>query len=124
MTIRVLIVDDEPLVAENLQAFLEDEGMHAQVLRTAEEAIDLMRQGADFAVCVMDLRLPGMDGSQAIPELHQLAPHLHFIVHTGSASFALASELSALGIDELQLFRKPVNNMSVLADTVRDLAGT
>jgi DNA-binding NtrC family response regulator len=123
MSARVLIVDDEQLVADNLQAFLEDEGMRVTVARSAEQAIELMAQGASFDVCVMDLRLPGMDGTLAIPELHRLAPTLRFVIHTGSASFTMPNELRALGIGDLQLFRKPVTNMGVVADTVRALVG-
>ena len=123
MSARVLIVDDEPLVAENLQAFLEDEGMRVAVAQSAEQAIELMAEGASFDVCVMDLRLPGMDGALAIPELRRLAPTLRFVIHTGSASFAVPNELRALGIGDLHLFRKPVTNMGVVADTVRALVG-
>ena len=121
MTVRVLIVDDEPLVAENLKAFLEDEGMRAHAVGSAEEAIELMDADAMFDVCVMDLRLPGIDGSLAIPRLHRLAPNLRFIIHTGSISFTLPTDLRAMGIGEFQLFRKPVTNMTLLADTVREL---
>lgn len=39
MSPRVLVVDDEPIIAENLQAFLEDEGMQVECARSAEQAI-------------------------------------------------------------------------------------
>ncbi len=123
MSPRVLVVDDEPLVAENVQAFLEDEGMRVEVAHTAEEAIGLMGDGAMFDVCVMDLRLPGMDGALAIPKLHRLAPDLRFIIHTGSVTFTLPGELRVMGIGDYQLIRKPVSNMAILADTVRALVG-
>ncbi len=123
MSPRVLVVDDEPLVAENVQAFLEDEGMRVEVAHSAEEAIGLLGDGASYDVCVMDLRLPGMDGTLAIPKLRRLAPDLRFIIHTGSATFAIPGELRVMGIGDLQLIRKPVSNMTVLADTVRALVG-
>jgi len=122
MTIGVLVVDDEPLVAENLQAFLEDDGMLVQAVGSAEHAIALIQQGSRFDVCIMDLRLPGMDGSTAIQALRRLFPGLRFIIHTGSASFTLPSELRALGIADTCLLKKPVGDMDVLANMVRSLA--
>ncbi len=121
MTTEVLVVDDEVLVAENLRAFLEDEGMTVHSAGSAEQAIDLVGAGRVFDVCIMDLRLPGMDGSDAIRALHALDPKLRFIIHTGSVSFALPDELRALGIQDIQLFKKPVLDMALLASTVRAL---
>ena len=123
MTIDVLVVDDEPLVAENLQAFLEDDGMLVQTVGSAEQAIALVERGIRFDVCIMDLRLPGMDGSAAIQTLRRLFPGLRFIIHTGSASFTLPGELKALGIADACLLKKPVGDMDVLANMVRSLAG-
>ncbi len=122
MSPRVLVVDDEWLVAENLEAFLEDEGMRVTSVGTAEDAIELARKGSRWDVCIMDLRLPGMDGKTAIQTLHSLRPDMRFIIHTGSATFSVPSELRTMGIADVQLFKKPVVDMETLADTVRSLA--
>ena len=122
MTLRILIVDDEPLVAENLEAFLEDEGMQVTSVGTGEEALELMESGARWDVCVMDLRLPGIDGSIAIRSLHHHNPEMQFVIHTGSAAFSLPKDLRAMGISDLQLFRKPIEDMEKLAETVKCLA--
>ena len=74
--LRILIVDDEPLVAENLEAFLEDEGMQVTSVGTAEQALALIEAGSHWDVCVMDLRLPGIDGSVAIRRLNRLSPNM------------------------------------------------
>ena len=42
MSIRVLVVDDEPGVAGTLRAYLEDEGMDVQSTGSAEEALALL----------------------------------------------------------------------------------
>jgi two-component system OmpR family response regulator len=123
MNTRVLVVDDEPAIAENLQAFLEDEGMQVKCARSAEQAIALVRGGRHYDVCIMDLRLPGIDGNMAILSLHEMRPALRFILHTGSANYVIPEELRMIGIDEAQLFRKPVSDMRPLADMVRAFAG-
>ncbi len=122
MNTRVLVVDDEPLIAENLQAFLEDERMAVTCVSSAEEALDLVQAGNAFDLCIMDMRLPGMDGDSAIQALHQMDPELQFIIHTGSLDYALTTEIERLGIRETQLFKKPLADMAPLAATIRELA--
>ena len=119
MSPRVLLVDDEPLVVRNVKAFLEDEGMEVDGVGSAEEALARVREGAAYDVCIMDLRLPGMDGNLAVHTLHRLQPALRFIIHTGSTSYAIPDELRALGIGEPQLLRKPLADMELFADAVR-----
>ncbi len=122
MSLRVLVVDDEPLVAQTLQAFLEDEGMRVHIEHSAEQALDTVRGGAAFDVCIMDLRLPGMDGDAAARALHQLCPGLRFVIHTGSADYAVPAQLQAIGVGEAHLFRKPLVDMTALADALRSMA--
>jgi CheY-like chemotaxis protein len=122
MTLRVLVVDDETLVAENLQAYLEDEGMEVETVGSAEDAEARIHAAPCFDVCIMDLRLPGMRGDDAIARLRANYPDLPFIVQTGFGHHALAEHLQRLGIGEDQLFRKPLTDMRRVAETVRRLA--
>lgn len=80
-----------------------------------------MRGGRDYDVCIMDLRLPGMDGNMAILSLHEMRPALRFVLHTGSATYVIPEELRTIGIHEAQLFRKPVSDMRPLAGMVQAL---
>ena len=66
MTIRVLIVDDETLIASSLKVFLEDEGFLVAVAGSGEQALEIIKREVDFDACIMDMRLPGMDGNAAI----------------------------------------------------------
>ncbi|MES0824074.1 response regulator transcription factor [Ruegeria sp. SCP11] len=66
MTIRVLIVDDHPMVAEGIQSILEsyDEIEVVGTLGTGQEAVD---QAAELSpdVILMDLNMPGLGGLSA-----------------------------------------------------------
>lgn len=116
---RILIVDDEPLIARNLQVFLEDEGMHAQSVYSGEKALELTRDQDSFDVCIMDMRLPGLDGHASIRGLRKICPHLKFIICTGSSEYTFPNDL---GIEEISVFRKPLLDMTPLAAKVRRLA--
>ena len=122
MSARVLVVDDEPLIVDGLRVFLEDEGMRVGSAGSGEEAVAMARNDPCFDVCIMDMRLPGMNGDSAIRALHEICPDLKFIIHTGSADYSIPDDLRALGIDESLYFAKPLLDMTPLAETVVALA--
>ncbi|MEW5902342.1 MAG: response regulator, partial [Acidobacteriota bacterium] len=64
----VLAVDDHPASLKTLAAQLEDLGLTALTAKSAEEAIETLRGGADsrpISLILLDWRLPGMDGLSA-----------------------------------------------------------
>ena len=122
MSARVLVVDDEPLIVTGLRVFLEDEGMQVDSAASGEEAAAIVSNDSGFDVCIMDMRLPGMNGDTTIRALPQLCPALKFIIHTGSANYSMPEDLRALGIAESLFFAKPLLDMTLLAETVAALA--
>jgi CheY-like chemotaxis protein len=121
MTIHVLIVDDESLITSSLMAFLEDEGMSPMSAASGEEAIEILQEDKAFDVCIMDMRLPGMDGNTAIRAIHKLCPKMRFIVHTGSVDYIIPTDLKSLGIREAHLFHKPLADMNLIVKAIRSL---
>jgi two-component system OmpR family response regulator len=117
--LEVLVVDDELAVRENLAAFLEDEGMRVTQAESGEQALETVAE-CRFQACVMDMRLPGMDGNAAILALYELQPDLHFLIHTGSVNYSLPPALRRLGMSEAQVFMKPLQDMGILADAIRE----
>jgi len=121
MSPRVLVVDDEPVIVSGLRVFLEDEGMQVDSAGSGEEAVDIARNGCSFDVCIMDMRLPGINGDTTIRALHEICPDLKFVIHTGSTDYTIPDDLRKIGIDERQLFAKPQMDMMPLAETVSTL---
>ncbi|HEY9282733.1 MAG TPA: response regulator [Pyrinomonadaceae bacterium] len=62
---RVLVIDDEPSVADALRVILEDEGFAVVVAANGRDGIAAARSAA-FSVTVTDLRLPDMDGLEVL----------------------------------------------------------
>jgi DNA-binding NarL/FixJ family response regulator len=81
--IRVLVVDDHPIVREGLVSVLEDEEDFTVVgtAGSAEDALALARQQRPDVV-LLDLELPGIDGVQAIPQLLAVEPSPRVLVFT------------------------------------------
>ena len=66
--VRVLVVDDEPLIVEMLTMGLSYEGFEVSVARAGHEALDQAR-AVNPDVVVLDIMLPGMDGIEVCRRL-------------------------------------------------------
>ena len=70
---RVLVVDDDPTVAEVVTRYLEREGYDVEAIHDGATAVD--RALTDLpAVVVLDLMLPGLDGLEVCRRLRAIAP--------------------------------------------------
>jgi two-component system nitrate/nitrite response regulator NarL len=79
---RLLVVDDHPIVREGLAAFLEQLGPDTTVLQAgdASRALALAAEHSDLDVVILDLALPGLNGMSAIAEFGRVRPELPVIV--------------------------------------------
>ena len=116
---RVLLLDDEPNIRESLGEFLEDCGIATVRAESAEEALEL--DGLDdVSVAVVDIRLGGMDGLEFIKAMHARRPNMRYLIHTGSTDFQLDAELKAIGLTEREVIYKPVLDMAVFEQAIRN----
>jgi two-component system nitrate/nitrite response regulator NarL len=83
---KVLIVDDHPVLREGLTALLRQSGSDTSVLQAgdAAEALAFVAQHADLDIVVLDIVLPGMSGLPAIAEIARLRPDLPIVVLSSS----------------------------------------
>ena len=82
LKLRILVVDDEPLVALGLVDLLEEQG-HAVVEATsAKEAIDLLSKDG-FDLVVTDHTMPGMTGSELARVIRERWPGIGVVLSTG-----------------------------------------
>jgi len=81
--IRIVVVDDHPIVRQGLVAALEDEADFAVagVAASAEDALALATS-LQPDVVLLDLELPGMGGVAAIPRLLDACPTVRVLVFT------------------------------------------
>ncbi|MFW5499679.1 MULTISPECIES: response regulator [unclassified Maridesulfovibrio] len=120
---RILVVDDEQMVRENLVDYLEDEGLDVISVGSAEEALNLMKtEHADIAI--VDMRLPVMHGNDLIIHLKKLHPDMDFIIHTGSVDYAVPPDVRTYGISSDNVLLKPVADMDMFIQKIRSLFGT
>ena len=93
---RVLVVEDDEVLARFLDRLLRAEGFQVEVAHTGAAAVDKLRPELDAVI--LDLNLPGMDGITVLQQLRPRFSRLAVLVLTGrvrSESAVLALESGA-----------------------------
>ncbi len=118
----ILVLDDEDMLRQTVCDYLEDEGYHVLPASSAEEALELLKS-EHVDLCMVDMRLPGMDGNEFILRANKLNADLKFIIYTGSTDYKLPKELSDIGVIREHVFQKPLIDLSILAKTIFKMGG-
>jgi len=86
---RILIVDDDEAVRESLELILSAEGYACLTAESGEQALELIeRSEVDAVVC--DLRMPGLDGFDLMPQISRLLPGVPIILISAHGNEDLA----------------------------------
>jgi DNA-binding NtrC family response regulator len=93
---RILIMEDEPSLAEGLKMVLSEQGYRVSVADAGLRALGTLTE-RDYDLMVMDLRLPDMDGMEVLRLIKETKPETEVIVMTGYASVGSAVESMKLG---------------------------
>jgi two-component system OmpR family response regulator len=109
-----MIIDDEEHIRDSLACFLEDfEGFHVRTAHSAELALlELRREPADL--CIVDIRLPTMNGIEFIRMTREQGLCTRHVLHTGSTDFQLYVDIGELGLSAEDVFQKPCDSMAML----------
>jgi CheY-like chemotaxis protein len=110
--LRVIAVDDDPLVLMNTAAMLEDLGHIVTEARSGADAIALIRTGAPVDVVVTDHAMPQMTGSELVQLLRSERPGLPIVLATGYADLPRGS------VVDVPKLSKPFRQQD-LADALR-----
>lgn len=92
----VLVVEDEPSVADALRIILEDSGYRVCVAITGRDGIEESLHG-NFCLVITDVGLSDMTGFDVISAVCKHKPRMHFIIITSSGSDAVLGEARSCG---------------------------
>jgi DNA-binding NtrC family response regulator len=96
MKSRILVVDDEPVIADNLRLTLEREGYEVETAASTVGAM-LRVEEREFSLGIVDLMLPDGDGLHLLRLLRGKDPSLEVIIMTGHSSISKAVEATKQG---------------------------
>ncbi len=103
---HILIVDDEPSICWAFRECLTDEGFTVDVAGTAEQALT-MAERLEPNVIVMDVRLPGIDGLQAMQRFHSKSVGVPVIIMTAFGN--LKTAVGAIDGGAFDYLTKPID---------------
>ncbi|MBI2419387.1 MAG: response regulator [Ignavibacteriales bacterium] len=117
---KLLILDDDPKVRFNLNLYLSDEGYSCHEYESAESALKSITPGK-YHAAIVDIALPGLFGDDFILRAKSVDPKLKCVIHTGHLSFNLPRELQNIGMNEDDVFYKPVLDLNSLKEKIVSL---
>ena len=107
---RVLVVDDEPAVRTVVRLILEKSGYDVLEAENGEAAIEALNTGENrlvLDVVICDIRMPKINGVQAIEYFQREYPHVPVIVLTAYPEARMAVSFMLSGVADYLI--KPVD---------------
>ncbi len=94
--LRVMIVDDEPIVGKRLGPALEKHGFEVETFLDPAEALGRLKEQS-FDIVVTDFRMEELDGIQVLTHIMESCPETRVILITGYATVEVAREALVKG---------------------------
>ena len=104
--LKILILDDEPIVCKRLKPSLEKHGFQVDTFTRSFEALQAVKE-TGYDIIITDLKMEGMDGMRFLQEAKKLNPNTEVIVITGFATMETAKESFKKGV--FDFIAKPFN---------------
>ena len=98
MPAKLLVVDDENGILEEVKSFFEEEGYQVFTADTGEEGIQLLKREKPD-VLLVDMKLPDMSGLLVLKVAKESSPLTKVIVNTGYVDQVMIDQAEELGRD-------------------------
>ncbi|MBM9486220.1 response regulator transcription factor [Pseudomonas sp. ICBG1301] len=108
--VKVLVVDDQPLIVEELCEFLESSGYRCVPCQSSQQALTCFSEDAEIGLVLCDLHMPDMDGIELVQALQKVAGKqraFEAIMLTGRAD--KQDVIKALRAGFADYYQKPIN---------------
>ena len=111
---EILVVDDDQSVASAFERFLQYEGHAHRIASSAQEALRLIVEKTPDLV-VMDIRMPGVDGLQALQEIRSRFPDIYVVMMTAYGTSQ--TSIDAIRAGAFDYLTKPLD-LDQLSDVI------
>ena len=96
MNRKILLADDEVTFRKTFAKVLVEEGMSVKEVGNGTDALDAVTKER-FAVAILDIRMPGVDGIRVLREIMRIRPETRVIMITAYGTIEMAVEAVKLG---------------------------
>ena len=111
---RVLVVDDERLIAETLAEILQGEGFEATVACSGHEAVAAAQQMCPD-VMIADVLMPDMNGVETALAIQAICPTTQILLFSGQAATSDILRKAKSEGHDFQLLPKPIHPMQLIS---------
>jgi len=111
---KVLVVDDERVIADTLAIILNQSGFDASAVYTGTDAVETARANKPDLI-ISDVIMPDMNGIEAAIRVRQILPQCKILLFSGQAATADLLEKARLEGHEFEILAKPVHPQDLLA---------
>jgi CheY-like chemotaxis protein len=111
---RIIVVDDEPVIADTLVEILRGEGCQAIAVSDGASAVQWARITLPDVI-ISDVMMPGMTGIETAIAVKEFLPNCRVILFSGQASTLNLLERARNDGYEFELLTKPINPNALLA---------
>jgi len=112
---KVLVVDDDIRNIFALTALLERQKMDVVSVDSGQEALDLLKEGDDFDIALVDVMMPEMDGYEAMSRMRELKAFAERPIIALTAKAMKGDREKCIEAGASDYIAKPVNNAHLLA---------
>ena len=119
MKARLLLIDDEEPLVEALSERLSMRDYDVTTSLTGEDAIEKI-ENYNFDVVILDVRLPGVKGTEVLREIKKLKPLTEVIMLTGYGTVEMAIEGMKLGAFDFLIKPCETEDLTVKIDKAHD----
>lgn len=113
--LRILIIDDEPIICKTMQLMLEEFGYVAQSAECGSKGIELFRT-SPYDLVITDLLMPEMSGLEVIEQIRFISPQTPIIVASGVGKSKDA--VNAIQRGAWDYIDKPITEIHILKLTI------
>ena len=112
--LRVLVVDDEKVIADTLTIILNKAGYNASAAYTGNQAVDLARSEKPDLV-ITDVIMPDMNGIEAAIHIREFLPACKILLFSGQAATVDLLKDARVHGHEFEILAKPIHPQDLLA---------
>jgi CheY-like chemotaxis protein len=110
---KVLIADDEPVIADTLAMILKQSGFDARAVYSGEKALELAQSFAP-EMLISDVIMADLNGIDAAIRIQALLPGIKILLFSGQAATADLLEKARARGYEFEILAKPVHPQDLL----------
>lgn len=105
--VRILLVDDEPILLKAVEFKLKKEGMEVTTASNGEDAVEILQNSDSFDLLISDVMMPGLSGMELLKSVKANNSQMKVLLLTGLKTEDTVVDAFDMGADDFMT--KPFN---------------